>query len=77
MLRAGDIVLDRHAQGARRKIHKIKIVRNTKGQTYGLARYALTVTNLKSPGTTTIIFVSENTGPSRFDLPVANAEEPT
>ncbi len=60
-LKPGDVVLDRHCRMQPRKIHSISVVRDTRGQRPGRARYGLTVDNLKSTNGTTVIFVSDLT----------------
>lgn len=68
LIRAGDVVIDTHAQNRPRKIHSISIVRGKPSQR-GRVRYALSVDNLKSVFAMTTIFVSDITGPLRFELP--------
>lgn len=73
LLRPGDVVLDLAHGRARRKIHEIRKHRGKHTQR-GLTRYSLVVDNLKQSGQTTIIFVSENTGPVRFELAAKRSE---
>jgi hypothetical protein len=73
-LRAGMRIVDHHHGDAIRTIIKISRVKSENGR--GLTRTGLTVTNLKSNDRKahTIIFASENTGPSRFDFPTKTAD---
>lgn len=74
-LKAGDVVLDRHfthrEDGGRRTIIEVGRHRSRNSST---TRTALVVSSFKSYGRRTIIFETENTGPSRFDL--APTEDP-
>lgn len=66
-LKVGDVILDKHHRGARRKILHVSRVSGKPGQR-GLTRTALRTSSLKSAKGYTIIFETENTGPDRFDL---------
>lgn len=66
-LRVGDVLLDGNHRRARRKIYAIKRVSGTRGQGTK-TRVAITCTNLKSNGSRTIIFVSDEIGSARFEL---------
>jgi hypothetical protein len=68
-LRVGDRIVDNHHRRAVRKIKKITRVSGKPTQR-GLTRTALVTKSLKSRKGYTVIFESENTGPSRFDLAV-------
>lgn len=71
-LKRGDEIADRNHRGARRKIIEIRRVSGQPTQR-GLTRTCLTVTSLKAVGGRTILFLSENTGPGRFDLVARSA----
>ena len=64
-LKVGDVLLDRHHRGAQRRIYSIT---RRQAKNSALTGTYLTVTNLKSNRSHTIVYETENTGPDRFDL---------
>jgi hypothetical protein len=68
LLRVGDEVIDMASSRRKRKILSIKR-HSGKPSQGGKVRVSLTVTNLKSHGQKTIIFVSPELGALRFEFP--------
>lgn len=59
-LEVGDVVIDLKCGGAERKVLAVKRVSGSRGQRRGQTRTTITVMNLKTPGTKTHIFSTED-----------------
>lgn len=67
-LKVGDRIVDRHAGGRIREVLELSRVSGKRGQRRGGTRTTITVTNLKSPQLTTIIYSTADIRGERFEL---------
>lgn len=65
-LRAGALIADRYCSDSIRKVFGVNRVKGQRGQAPGVARVALTVSNLRGGRSTTVIFCSDEIGMRRF-----------